>query len=54
MAAVVHKATYLGEGSRRSFATPDHFVLTNKICLNQSYLLILVLDISTRYTDRQT
>ena len=26
---------YVGEGLRRSFATPDPFVLTNKICLNQ-------------------
>ena len=26
----------LGEGLRRSFATPNLFVLTNKICLNQN------------------
>ena len=26
---------YVGEGLRRSFATPDPFILTNKICLNQ-------------------
>ena len=26
---------YVGEGLRRSLATPDPFVLTNKICLNQ-------------------
>ena len=25
----------VGEGLHRSFATPDPFVLTNKICLNQ-------------------
>ena len=25
----------VGEGLRRSFATPNLFVLTNKICLNQ-------------------
>ena len=25
----------VGEGLRRSFATPNPFVLTNKICLNQ-------------------
>ena len=25
----------LQQGLRRSFATPNHFVLTNKICLNQ-------------------
>ena len=26
-----------GEGLRRSFATPNPFVLTNKICLNQHH-----------------
>ena len=26
---------YVGEGLRGSFATPNPFVLTNKICLNQ-------------------
>ena len=26
---------YVGEGLRCSLATPDSFVLTNKICLNQ-------------------
>ena len=26
---------YVGEGLRRSFATPNPFALTNKICLNQ-------------------
>ena len=28
---------YVGAGLRRSFAMPDPFVLTNKICLNQQY-----------------
>ena len=32
----VNVCVYVGEGLRRSFATPDPFVLTNKICLNQS------------------
>ena len=27
---------YVAEGLRRSFATPNPFVLTNKICLNQT------------------
>ena len=27
----------VGEGLRRSFATPNSFVLSNKICLNQTY-----------------
>ena len=31
----VNVCVYVGEGLRRSFATPDPFVLTNKICLNQ-------------------
>ena len=26
---------YVGEGLRRSFATPNPFVFTNKVCLNQ-------------------
>ena len=30
----VNKGT-LGEGLRRSLTTPDPFVLTNKLCLNQ-------------------
>ena len=29
----VNVCVYVGEGLRRSFATPDPFVLTNKICL---------------------
>ena len=33
-----------GEGLRRSFAKPNPFVLTNKICLNQgTYHIVLVL-----------
>ena len=32
----VNVCVYIGEGLRRSFATPDPFVLTNKICLNQN------------------
>ena len=32
----VNVCVYVGEGLRRSFATPDPFVLTNKICLNQT------------------
>ena len=31
----VNVCVYVGEGLRCSFATPDPFVLTNKICLNQ-------------------
>ena len=31
----VNVCVYVGEGLRRSFATPNPFVLTNKICLNQ-------------------
>ena len=33
----VNVCVYVGEGLRRSFATPDPFVLTNKICLNQIF-----------------
>ena len=33
----VNVCVYVGDGLRRSFATPDPFVLTNKICLNQNY-----------------
>ena len=29
----VNVCVYVGEGLRRSFATPNLFVLTNKICL---------------------
>ena len=32
----VNVCVYVGEGLRRSLATPDPFVLTNKICLNQT------------------
>ena len=32
----------LGEGLCRSLATPDPFVLTNKICLNQHVLMDIV------------
>ena len=32
----VNECLYVGEGLRRSFATPNPFVLINKICLNQS------------------
>ena len=35
----VNVCVYVGEGLRRSFATPDPFVLTNKICLNQLVVL---------------
>ena len=35
----VNVCVYVGEGLRRSFAMPDPFVLTNKICLNQLYRL---------------
>ena len=31
----VNVCVYVGEGLRRSFATPDPFVSTNKISLNQ-------------------
>ena len=31
----VNVCVYVGEGLHRSFATPNPFVLTNKICLNQ-------------------
>ena len=33
----VNVCVYVGEGLRRSFATPNPVVLTNKICLNQAY-----------------
>ena len=33
----VNVCMYVGEGLRRSFATPNPFVFTNKICLNQAY-----------------
>ena len=36
----VNVYVYVGEGLRRSFAMPDPFVLTNKICLNQSINLL--------------
>ena len=36
----VNVCVYVGEGLRRSFAMPDPFVLTNKICLNQNSLLV--------------
>ena len=32
----VNVCVYVGEGLRRSLATPDPFVLTNIICLNQT------------------
>ena len=35
----VNVCVYVGEGLRRSLATPDPFVLTNKICLNQQIIL---------------
>ena len=31
----VNVCVYVGEGLRCSFATPNPFVLANKICLNQ-------------------
>ena len=31
----VNVCVYVGEGLRRSFATPNPFALTKKICLNQ-------------------
>ena len=31
----VNVCMYVGEGLHCSFAMPDPFVLTNKICLNQ-------------------
>ena len=31
----VNVCVYVGEGLRCSFATPNSFVLTNKICVNQ-------------------
>ena len=31
----IHMEYNIGEGLRRSFATPNPFVLTNNICLNQ-------------------
>ena len=34
----VNVCVYVGEGLRRSFATLDPFVLTNKICLNQGIM----------------
>ena len=40
----VNGCVYVGEGLRRSFATPDPFVLTNKICLNQDIPIILHTD----------
>ena len=39
------KCTSLGEGLRRSFVTPNPFVFTNKICLNQMHKFIIVLSI---------
>ena len=32
----VNVCVYVGEGLRRSFATPNPIALTNKICLNQN------------------
>ena len=37
----VNVCVYVGEGLRRSLATPDPFVLTNKICLNQNYVVCI-------------
>ena len=37
----VNVCVYVGEGLRRSFATPDPFVLTNKICLNQKEIFLI-------------
>ena len=36
----VNVCVYVGEGLRRSFATPNPFELTNKICLNQEQFQI--------------
>ena len=41
----VNVCVYVGEGLRRSLATPDPFVLTNKICLNQIQIYLLPSDI---------
>ena len=35
----VNVCVYVGEGLRHSFAMPDPFVLTNKICLNQMFVV---------------
>ena len=40
----LHVNCWLGEGLRRSLATPDPFVLTNKICLNQLLVITTPLD----------
>ena len=47
----VNVCVYVGEGLRRSFATPDPFVLTNKICLNQVMHRILF-NMSNQYSLR--
>ena len=36
----VNVCVYVGEGLRRSFAKPNPFVLTHKICLNQITFII--------------
>ena len=44
-ASTIHQQVllvYVGEGLRHSFATPDPFVLTNKVCLNQQVLFPLI------------
>ena len=39
---------YVGEGLRRSFATPNPFVLTNKIRLNQTNNICTKNDVITQ------
>ena len=48
----VNVCVYVGEGLRRSFAKPNHFVLVNKICLNQLYELHMSTMIWTSHISR--
>ena len=48
----VNVCVYVGEGLRRSFATPNPFVLTNKICLNQTIVLVPAIEQDKYYKGR--